>query len=262
MPISDRNPSAQVLSVHGRLFLIDCAEGTQKQFRKAKLSFVKIEAVFISHIHGDHVFGIFGMLSTMAMYGRTQELHIYAPAAFGGILTFFKSYFGEGVNFEIIHHPLKMKEPEVVHISKHVTVSAFPLDHKIDCYGFRFDEKVPVRRPGNVPFIPSSYAYCSDTRYFPRLSEWVKGVDVLYHEATYIEEYSDKAAQRFHSTASQAAACARDAGVGRLIIGHYSSRIHDIEVFRKEAAAIFPRTIAAQDGDTIEFDSKYSQNQS
>ncbi len=253
MPISDRNPSAQVLSVHGRLFLIDCAEGTQKQFRKAKLSFVKVEAIFISHIHGDHVFGIFGMLSTMAMYGRTQEIHIFAPVSFAGILTFFKSYFGEGVGFEIIHHPLKMKSPEEVYVSKRVSVSAFPLDHKIECFGFRFDEIVPTRRPGNTPFVPHSFAYCSDTKYFPQLAEWVKGVDLLYHEATYIEEFSDKATQRFHSTASQAATCARDAEVGKLVIGHYSSRIRDIEIFRKEAVAIFPQTVAARDGDTFEF---------
>jgi len=251
MPISDRNPSAQVLSVHGRLFLIDCAEGTQKQFRKAHLSFIKLEAVFITHIHGDHVFGIFGLLSTMAMYGRTQELHIYAPSSFGGVLNFFKSYFGEGVNFEIIHHPLKMNSPELVHTSKHITVTAFPLRHKIDCYGFRFDEIPTPRKLGRPDWKPFSYAYCSDTMPFPELSEWVRGVRLLYHESTYLEEFADKAAQRFHSTAAQAARCALDAGAEKLILGHYSSRIHDLSLFFKEASAIFPNTVTADDGDTF-----------
>ena len=253
MPISDRNPSAQVLSVHGRLFLIDCGEGAQQQFRRMKLSFLKVEAIFLSHLHGDHVFGIFGLLSTMAMLGRTQELHIYAPRAFSGILGFFLSNFGEGLSYEIIHHPLEMKEPQVVHTSKHVQVSAFPLRHKIDCYGFRFDELVPPRRPSNEPFRPRSYAYCSDTLPFPELAEWVKGVDILYHEATYPEEFAGKAAARFHSTTLQAAACARDAGVGKLIIGHYSSRVRDLSIYEREAKTVFPETVAADDGDSFDF---------
>jgi len=253
MPISDRNPSAQVLSVHGRLFLIDCGEGLQQQFRRQKLSFLKVEAIFLSHIHGDHCFGLFGLLSTMAMLGRTQELHIYAPRAFGGILSFFLSYFGEGVEYEIIHHPLEMKEPEVVHTSRRVQVTAFPLRHKIDCYGFRFDEIVPARRPSNEPFRTRSYAYCSDTMPFPELAEWVKGVDILYHESTYPAEMADKAAARFHSTSVQAAECAKAAGAGKLILGHYSSRVRDLSVFAREAQTVFPETVAADDGDTFDF---------
>ena len=253
MPISDRNPSAQVLSVHGRLFLIDCGEGTQQQLRRHKLSFLKIEAVFLSHLHGDHVFGIFGLLSTMAMLGRTQELHIYAPRAFGDVLRFFLSAFGDGIAYEIIHHPLEMQAPEVVHTSRYVEVRAFPLRHKIECYGFRFDELVPKRRPANEPFRTRSYAYCSDTMPFPELAEWVKGVDVLYHESTYPAEMADKAAARFHSTSLQAAECARDAGVGRLLLGHYSSRVRDLSVYAREAQAVFPDTVAADDGDTFDF---------
>lgn len=252
MPISDRNPSAQALSVQGRLFLIDCGEGVQQQMRRSHLSFLKVEAIFISHIHGDHIFGLFGLLSTMAMYGRVQELHIYAPQSFGGILSFYKSYFGEGTNFEIIHHPLKMKEPEVVHTSKWITVSAFPLKHKIDCYGFRFDEIVTPRKAAVEGFRPKSYAYCSDTMPFPELPEWVAGVDVLYHEATYMEEMADKAAARFHSTTGQAASCALSAGVGKLIVGHYSSRISDFDAFVSECRAVFPETYCAGDGAVFE----------
>jgi len=249
MPISDKNPSAQVLSVHGRLFLIDCAEGTQKAFRRNHLSFVKLEAIFISHIHGDHVFGLPGILSTMAMLGRTQPLDIYAPESFGPLLRFFLSYYGEGMEFEIIHHPLKMKEPEQVHLSKNVAVSAFPLSHGIDCYGFRFDELPSPKHPER-PTV--SYAYCSDTEPFPELPQWVRGVTLLYHESTYTEQYVDKARKYHHSTAAEAARCALEAGVGRLVIGHYSSRVRDIKEYEAEARAIFPDTVAADEGDSFD----------
>ena len=251
MPISDRNPSAQALSVHGRLFLIDCGEGAQRQFRRMHLSFLKVEAVFLSHIHGDHVFGLFGMLSTMAMYGRTQELHIYAPQSFAGILKFFLNYFGEGVNYGIIHHPLNMKEPETVHVSKCVSVSAFPLRHKIECFGFRFDEIRSERQLEKAPAV--SYAYCSDTAPFDSLPEWVRGVTLLYHEATYQKDMKDKAVLRFHSTTEDAAECAAAAGAGRLLVGHYSSRISDFDAYIRECRELFPETYAVNDGDVIDF---------
>ena len=251
MPISDRNPSAQALSVHGRLFLIDCGEGAQQQFRRMHLSFLKVEAVFLSHIHGDHIFGIFGLLSTMAMYGRTQELHIYAPKSFAGILKFFLAYFGEGVGYDIVHHPLEMKGPETVHVSKCVKVSAFPLRHKIECFGFRFDEIRTERQLEKAPAV--SYAYCSDTVPFPELASWVKGVDLLYHEATYQNEMKDKAGMRFHSTTGDAAICAAEAGAGKLLVGHYSSRITDFDAFIAECRAVFPESFAVNDGDVFDF---------
>lgn len=251
MPISDRNPSAQMLSVHGRLFLIDCGEGTQQAIRRAHLSFVKVDAIFLSHLHGDHIFGIFGLLSTIALYGRTQRLDIYAPKAFGPVLKFFLSMFGEGVAYPIEHHPLDCSEPQVIMDGREVRVTAFPLRHKTDCYGFRFDEKVSPRRADKQPFKACSYAYCSDTASFPELPLWVKGVDVLYHEATYLEEFSDKAEKYFHSTAAQAAGCALAAGAGRLLMGHYSSRVRDVSAFEKEARKIFPESYAANDGDVF-----------
>ena len=255
MPISDRNPSAQVLSVRGRLFLIDCAEGTQQLFRKAKLPFMKIEAVMISHIHGDHVFGIFGLLSTLAMLGRTQDLIIYAPSSFGPMLRFFLSYYGKDITFKVEHRPLDMKEPETILETDYVKVSAFPLNHKIECFGFRFDEIVPERRPDKETYVPSSYAYCSDTAPFPQLSEWVRGVSVLYHEATYTAEFKSKAVERYHSTTVDASRCALEAGVGHLLIGHYSSRIRDIKIFEAECQEIFVNSIAANDGDGFEISS-------
>ena len=246
LPFSDRNPSAQALSVHGRLFLIDCGEGTQQRIRQEHLSFVKIEAIFISHVHGDHVFGLFGILSTMSLYRRVAPLHIYGPGNLGPILNFYKSYFGADLSYEIIFEPLTNGKTVVLPF---VTVTAFELNHKIECYGFRFDEIVG---PRSNPWKPRSYAYVSDTAPFEGLADQVKGVDLLYHEATYPAEMADKAQQYFHSTTLQAAACAKEAGAGRLIIGHYSSRVKDIAALAEECKGIFPESYIVNDGDVFE----------
>lgn len=256
LPFSDRNPSAQALSVHGRLFLIDCGEGTQQRMRQMHLSFLKLEAILISHIHGDHCFGLFGVLSTMGLYHRTAPLHVFGPQNLGPIIKFFLSYFGEGLDYEIVFHPVSVKEPAEITdasmpFSKTVRITAFPLNHKIDCYGYRFDEVVSPRRK---PWTPRSYAYCSDTAPFPELAGWVKDVDLLYHEATYPSELEVKAVQYFHSTTEQAAHCALAANAKKLIIGHYSSRVRDLAVFRDECAAIFPESVAANDGDVFEIE--------
>lgn len=268
LPFSDRNPSAQALSVHGRLFLIDCGEGTQQRIRQEHLSFVKIEAIFISHIHGDHCFGLFGILSTMSLYHRTGDLHIYGPQNLGPIIKFYLSYFGQDLGFEIVFHSLKAEDSttssalqsdpfrenatEVVlpsALAKYLKVTAFELNHKIDCFGFRFDEVVSPRRN---PWKPRSYAYVSDTAPFPELTEYVKGVDMLYHEATYPANLQNKAGQYYHSTTHQAAICARNAEVGKLLIGHFSSRVKDISTLQEECREIFPETIAVNDGDIFE----------
>ena len=288
-PVPERHQSAQVLSVHGRSFLIDCGEAVQRQLLRYRVPMMKIDSIFLSHIHGDHIFGLFPLLSTLGMQARTAPLNIYAPSGFGPILKFFLSYFGEGLAFEIRHTPLQMKAPEVVYKTKSVEISAFPLDHKIDTFGFLFREKEPpynvrkecipeygltlteigtlkrgedvVREDGTVipaaeaaykPFVPRSYAYCSDTASFPELAQWVKGVTLLYHEATYTEEFADQARQRHHSTAAQAARCALEAGAGRLLIGHYSSRIRETARFLEEAQAVFPNSVAVNDGDVFD----------
>ena len=246
LPFSDRNPSAQALSVHGRLFLIDCGEGTQQRIRQEHLSFVKIEAIFISHVHGDHCFGLFGLLSTMSLYHRTGDLHIYGPQNLGPILKFYMSYFGQDLGYEIVFEPLSNGKSIALPF---VNVTAFQLNHKIDCYGFRFEEVVAPRRN---PWKPRSYAYVSDTAPFPELAEYVKGVDILYHEATYPKGMEDKAEQYYHSTTLQAASCAREAGVGKLIIGHYSSRVKDIATLGEECREIFPESFTVNDGDIFE----------
>lgn len=288
MPVIGRNQSAQVLSVHGRLFLIDCGEGVQKQLIANHVSIQKIDTICISHIHGDHVFGIFGLLSTMGLLGRTIPLYIYAPQSFGPILKFFLSYYGEGLNYEIKYTALDMKEPEAVFHTNAVDIFAFPLNHKIETFGFLFREKTPQRnvhkhlvmryelslteigtlkrgediiRDGKVlscdeltymPYKPRSFAYVSDTAPFAELAGWVKGVDILYHEATYLKDNADLAEKRHHSTTHQAAQCALEAGVGKLVVAHYSSRERDTDKYLKECREIFPESYAASDRDVFD----------
>jgi len=291
MPDRERSQSAQVLSVHERLFLIDCGEGTQVRLLRCGISMMKIDSIFLSHIHGDHVFGLFGLLSTLGMKGRQIPLNIFAPSNFGPLLTFFLSYYGEGLGYEIRFTPLKMKEPEKVLDAKAFEVLSFPLRHGIDTYGFLFREKEPqwnvrkeliprygltlteigtlkrgedvVRKDGTVisraeaaykPYEPRGFAYCSDTAVFPEEREWLQGVDLLYHESTYTEAFRDSAYARFHSVTTDVATLARDLGVKKLVIGHYSSRCRDISLYEKECRAVFPETVAASDGDVFEIE--------
>ena len=249
VPFSDRNPSAQALCVHGRLYLLDCGEGTQQRIRQEHLSFVKFQAVFISHIHGDHLFGLYGLLSTMSLYHRTEPLKIVGPEGLGPILDFFKSTFGAELSFQLDFTPIAPKEPEEVYADGDIRVKAFPLNHGMPCFGFRIEEEVGLRRD---PWKPRTYAYCSDTAPFPQLPEWVEGVDILYHEATYPQQYAEKARQYLHSTTLDAASCALQAGVGKLLIGHYTSRVKDISLFEKECRTVFADSQAANDGDIFD----------
>ena len=288
LPTTERYPSAQVLDVRGRLFMIDCGEGAQVRLRKAKVSFLKIEHICLSHIHGDHIFGIFGLLSTMGMLGRSSVLNIYAPKSFRPILDFFMTHFGEGVKYEINFVELEMAEPSVVYENRTVELLAFPLKHRVETFGFIIREKmppynvykeaisrygltlaeigtlkrgedvvredcvIPHKEAAYLPYEPRSYAYCSDTAPFPELSQWVKGVSLLYHEATYPAEMSEMAEKNFHSTTVDAASLAKEAGVGRLIVGHYSSRFPSVDFYLDELREIFPESYLAKDGDVVE----------
>lgn len=289
LPTTERYPSAQVLDVRGRLFMIDCGEGAQMQMRRARISFLKIEHICLSHIHGDHLFGLFGLLSTMGMLGRSAQLNIYAPSGFRPVLDFFMNHFGDGIRFEINYVELMMDAPEIVYENRHVELLAFPLNHRVETFGFMIREKMPPfnvrkeaiaeyglslaeigtlkrgedveREDGSVimnvdaayrPYVPRSYAYCSDTAPFPELSEWVKGATLMYHESTFPEEMSEMAEKTFHSTTLQAAKTASDAGVGRLLVGHYSSRFPSVDFFLDEIRTVFPNADLAHDLDVIE----------
>ena len=288
LPTTERYPSAQVLNVRGRLFMIDCGEGAQIQLRKAGISFLKIEHICLSHVHGDHIFGLFGLLSTMGMLGRTAPLYVYAPKSLAATLEFFRSNFGEGLLYEIRHVILEMSSPEVVYENRNVELLAFPLNHRVETFGFIIRDKMPqfnvhkdsiakyglslseigtLKRGEDViredmvisnseaaylPFKPRSYAYCSDTAPFPELVQWVTGVNVLYHEATFPSQMAEMAQKTFHSTTLQAAQCALEAGVGRLLVGHYSSRFPSVEFYLDELRSVFPESYLTKDMDVVE----------
>ncbi|MDA3835585.1 MAG: ribonuclease Z [Spirochaetales bacterium] len=288
LPTSQRYPSAHVLNAHERFFLIDCGEGTQMQLRKYRIKYGKIHHIFISHLHGDHVFGLYGLLSSLNLTGRLSPLRIYAPAGYGEILNSHLSDFDIHLNFDIDFIPLKGKDPVKIFENKGIRVYSLPLKHRVPAFVFLFREKEKERniireaiRKYNIPLSeihkvkkgadfytddgkcipnseitrdppqPRSFAYCSDTLYFPRMAEFVRGVNLLYHEATFASDREDLALRTGHSTAGQAANIARDAGVGRLVIGHFSARYRDVAPLVEEAREIFSNTIPAQEGSVI-----------
>ena len=289
LPTSERYPSAHVLNAHERLFLIDCGEGTQMQLRRNRIRFGKINHIFISHLHGDHVFGLYGLLSTFSLMGRVAPVYLYAPESFKGMFASHLADFDIHLNYEIVFIPLSGKVPVNILDDKYITVTSFPLQHRVPAFGFLFAEKpldrniikesieryeiptvrIPAIKKGEdfvtmdgvliknddltVPGpAPLSYAYCSDTKYFKRLSSFVKGVDLLYHEATFDMSLEDLAKTTGHSTTIDAAKVASEAGVGSLMIGHFSARYKDVMPLVEEAKKIFPMTFPAIDGYSYE----------
>jgi ribonuclease Z len=289
LPTSERYPSAHVLNAHERLFLIDCGEGTQMQLRRNRIRFGKINHIFISHLHGDHVFGLYGLLSTFSLMGRVAPVYLYAPESFQGMFASHLADFDIHLNYEIVFIPLSGKDPVNILDDKYITVTSFPLQHRVPAFGFLFAEKpldrniikesieryeiptvrIPAIKKGEdfvtmdgvliknddltVPGpAPLSYAYCSDTKYFKRLSSFVKGVDLLYHEATFDMSLEDLAKTTGHSTTIDAAKVASEAGVGSLMIGHFSARYKDVMPLVEEAKKIFPMTFPAIDGYSYE----------
>jgi len=285
LPTSERYPSAHVLNVHERLFLIDCGEGTQMQLRKARIRFSKINNVFISHLHGDHVFGLYGLLSSFSLMGRKNPLRLHAPENYHSILLSHLMDFDIHLNFEIKFIPLAGKDPAVILDDKYITVTSFPLKHRVPTFGFLFREKMRERNiireaitryciptvripaiklgadyitPEGViirneditlpPPEPLSYAYCSDTRYFGRLPSFIRGVTLLYHEATFDKSLGTLARTTGHSTTIDAARTAYEARANNLIIGHFSARYKNIIPLVDEAKTIFINTLPAIDG--------------
>ena len=287
LPTTRHNASAQIVKIGNKQFMIDCGEGTQVQLRRQHIHFSFINHIFISHLHGDHCFGLIGLISTFALLGRTAPLHIYADPNLEEVMKPQIDFFCKGMNYPLFFHSIDATRQEVIYEDNTITVESIPLKHRMPCCGFLFSEKPKKRHLigdvvnfYNIPAymrqaikdgadyitpdgetIPNnrltkeadrsrSYAYCSDTAPCNN-SLQLKDVDLLYHEATFADSEKERAAQTFHSTARQAAKAASDAGAKRLIIGHYSSRYDTPEILLKEAQEIFPATIAANEGDII-----------
>jgi ribonuclease Z len=285
LPAFDRHPTAQVVTMEENIFLVDCGEGTQMQMAKYKIRRSKINHIFISHLHGDHYFGLIGVLTSMGLLGRLQDLHIYAPAVLKDIIDLQLKVADIHLPYRLHFHALE-GEGAIIKEQK-FEVSCFPVFHRIPCWGFRFKEIRPLRRINpekarrfEVPssffdrlkwgenyidkdgkvvenewvteaaIKPRSYAYSADTLFDERVIESVRGVDLLYHETTYLGDLEERAGSRFHSTSVQAATVAQRAGVHRLIIGHFSSKYEKLDGFETEARAIFPNTDLALEGVT------------
>jgi len=291
VPAYGRMPSAQLIEVQNHYFLIDCAEGTQMQLMRYNLYLHRIDHIFISHLHGDHYLGLMGLLFTLHLNRRATDLHVYSHKGLDEIIITQLKHSKSALNFKIVFHTLTPGVREIIYDDKHLTVETIPLSHKIDCSGFLIREKEKPRRidkhmlpegilytqilslkagedlldeDGNVvhtnerltfpPRKSRSYAYCSDTQYCEGIVEQISGVDVLYHEATFINEDIEKAIETMHSTASQAAVIAAKANVGRLLIGHFSARYRELNAVLEEAKPHFTKTMLAVEGETFQID--------
>lgn len=285
IPTSERYPTAQVLNVLERFFLIDCGEGTQIQLRRLKINFAKISHICISHLHGDHYYGLIGFISTRNLLGINNDLHIYAHSELKNLLQPQIDYLKADLQFKIIFHPLNFRKPELIFSDNRAEILSFPLKHSVPVCGFLFREKaqlphmrkekiteyqIPLRQiqaikegagfttesGAVIPHSelttpaapPRSYAFCTDTAYFEPAAEIIRGVNLLYHEATFLDEMAGWAAQTYHSTARQAAEMARNAQAKKLLIGHFSTRYKELQPFLDEARQIFPDTELASDG--------------
>ena len=285
IPTNERNPSGQVINYHDKLYLIDCAEGTQLQLRRYLKRVQRLHAVFISHLHGDHFFGLVGLISSLHLLGRKSELHVYGPKGLEEIIRLQLFYTQTQLNYELIFHETRPEVSEVIFENDDVEVITIPLEHRIPTHGFLFREKSGLRKirkevvlsekipytayedikrgadhimdDGTVlsnesmtlsPPLSRSYAYCSDTRYTESIVPIVKGVDILYHETTFLKELTEQAELKYHATAEQAARIAQLAGVKKLVIGHYTARYDDVNPFLEEAKSVFEATELAFDG--------------
>lgn len=289
-PRTFTNPTSQVLEIRNRLFLIDCGEGTQVQLRKNKIRFSKINHIFISHLHGDHFYGLVGLVSTFALLNRLNDLHIYGPKGIEEVIKLQLKLSNSWTNYGLFFHELDSKESQVIYEDEKVIVKTIPLKHRVYTNGFLFKEKVGDRKlnidavqnyeidkcyyqkikngkditldDGSVienekltfdPIPAKSYAFCSDTVYSESIIPIIENVDVLYHESTFLDSEEDLAQKTLHCTAKQAARIAVKARAKQLILGHYSTRYESIELFKEEAITIFTEVLLADDGKIFEF---------
>lgn len=289
LPTTLHMPSSQLVNINGKLFMIDCGEGTQLQMRKFGARMGKLHSIFISHLHGDHVFGLPGLISTLGLLGRTADLTIYAHKELDVLLKPILNFFCKNLSYNVNIIPIPKDELNIIFENRSITISSFPLKHRIASSGFLFKEKekmrhikremidfyhIPIREINNIksgadfvtrdgetisnlrlttPPNPSrSYAYCSDTAYDESIIPYIKDVDVLYHEATFAESEQIRAEKTAHSTAQQAAKIAKLAKVNKLIIGHFSSRYIELDILLNEAQNLFKKTELAFEGKVIE----------
>ena len=283
------NPTAQLLEIRNHMFLIDCGEGTQVQLRKQKVKFSRIKHIFISHLDGDHFFGLPGLISTFRLLGREKELHVYGPKGIKQAITMLLKLGDSWTNYPLYFHELEGSEPTVIFEDDTLTVTTVPLVHRVYTNGFLCEEK-PAKRTLNHeaavsygidksqfnnikngksvvledgttvansevtldPPPPKRYAFCSDTAYHEPLVTQLKGIDMLYHESTFLEADAHLCAKTKHSTAKQAAMIAKKAQVGKLILGHYSTRYKSIDLFYEEAEKVFENVALAEDGKVFE----------
>jgi ribonuclease Z len=250
VPTASRNTTAHVLNAHERFYLIDCGEGTQSQIRKYRIRLGSIHHVFISHLHSDHMLGVFGLLSTLSLLGRKSELVLYGPKKLETIVTSHFNLMPDTLVYPLKFVALSDTGLDMIHEDKALTVSSFPVRHRIPAWGFVFREK--INQSENTGMQGRSYVYCTDTLFTPDISHWFRDCDLLYHEATYAGDHLSRALTTAHSTALQAGEMARLANAQQLLIGHFSARYKDISLLLNEARSVFPNTQAAVDGMTIE----------
>ena len=284
LPTTRHFATSQVLNVRDKLFMIDCGEGCQMQFRRSRLKFSRLNHIFISHLHGDHCFGLLGLISSFGLLGRTADLHIYSPAGLEELLQPMLKFFCDNLPYKVFFHAFETKRPTLIYEDRSLTVTTIPLKHRIACCGFLFAEQptlnhiirdmvdfyeiplyelnriksgedyvtadgtvVPNARLTIPADPPRKYAYCSDTIYRESVIEQIKEVNLLFHEATFVQKEQARARETFHTTAAQAATIAKKANVKQLVIGHFSARYEDESVLLEEAQMVFPETILARE---------------
>lgn len=288
LPTSKRYSTAQLLNINERFFLLDCGEGTQIQLRRYKANLAKIDHILISHLHGDHTFGLFGLISTFGLLQRTKDLHIYADKKLESVISFILEQYQNHISYKIIYHYLSFEKEEIIYEDNRLVISSFPLKHRIPTCGFLFKEKqklrninkeaieeynIPIKdrlgiQQGNdfkmfdgriiandkltlKPYKTRSYAFVSDTLPVKNILSIIKNVDVLYHDTTFMHTEKKIAKETFHSTAQQSAEIAKDANVRRLLLGHFSARYKKLQPLLDEAKLVFAESYLAKDGDVF-----------
>ncbi len=288
LPTSRHNGTSQIVNIRGKFFMIDCAEGTQLNLRKSHVNITRINTILLSHLHGDHCLGLAGYVSTLGLLGRTAPLHIYGPKDIESVFKPMISYFSPHLEFEVVYHELDTSQNTLIYEDRSLTIHTIPLTHRVPCCGYLFKEKpglphirvdalerygIPYSQINNIkngmdfttsdgktisneelttpPDAPRSYAFCSDTSFKPDIIPIIRESTLLYHEATYGEDKKDLAQKYAHSTAKEAGIIAREANVGKLVIGHYSQRYEDETVLLRESLKEFPNTELANEGKTF-----------